>query len=82
MNNPITDLFKDAIDSIAEMTKGERMIKLAELATKEHLNQILPHEIIQLSFIQAIRQENGEIATVLKNWKENPHLDPRNDPTL
>ena len=59
------------------MTSRERMEKLCELATKEHLNQILPHEIMQLEMIQAIRISNGDIDKVLNNWAENPELDPR-----
>jgi len=71
------EFFKTQIDSVAKMTQKERMIKLCELSVKEHLQTIMPHEIIQLELIQAIRKENGEIAKVLKNWEENPELDPR-----
>lgn len=71
------NLFKDSIDSISKMDSRQRMIKLCELAVKQELKTILPHEIIQLELIQQIRKENGEIDKVLKNWAENPELDPR-----
>lgn len=69
--------FKNQIDSVANMTTLERNTLLCKLAVKEHLNTIEPHEIIQLGTIQAIRTANGEIDKVLKNWEENPDLDPR-----
>ena len=69
--------FKNQIDSVANMTTLERNTLLCKLAVKEHLNTIEPHEIIQLATIQAIRTANGEIDKVLKNWEENPELDPR-----
>jgi methyltransferase-like protein len=69
--------FKTKIDSVANMTTLERNTLLCKLAVKEHLNTIEPHEIIQLATIQAIRTTNGEIDKVLKNWEENPDLDPR-----
>ena len=69
--------FKNQIDSVANMTTLERNTLLCKLAVKEHLNTIEPHEIIQLTTIQAIRTANGEIDKVLKNWEENPELDPR-----
>jgi len=72
--------FKNQIKSVASMTKKERNILLCQLSVKEHLNTIEPHEIIQLATIQAIRQENGEIDAVLKNWEENPEYDPRKYP--
>jgi hypothetical protein len=71
------NLIKDSIDSVSKMTSKERMAKLCELAVKEQMKTIMPHEMIQLEMIQAIRKENGEIDKVLKNWKDNPHLDPR-----
>ena len=69
--------FKNQIDSVANMTTLERNTLLCKLAVKEHFNTIEPHEIIQLATIQAIRTANGEIDKVLKNWEENPDLDPR-----
>jgi methyltransferase-like protein len=69
--------FKNQIDSVANMTTLERNTLLCKLSVKEHLNTIEPHEIIQLATIQAIRTANGEIDKVLKNWEENPDLDPR-----
>lgn len=69
--------FKNQIDSVANMTTLERNTLLCKLAVKEHLNTIEPHEIIQLATIQAIRTANGEIDKVLKNWEDNPDLDPR-----
>jgi hypothetical protein len=69
--------FKNQIEGVASMTKKERNILLCQLSVKEHLNTIEPHEIIQLATIQAIRQANGEIDAVLKNWEENPDSDPR-----
>jgi hypothetical protein len=69
--------FKNQIASVASMTTKERNVLLCQLSVKEHLNTIEPHEIIQLATIQAIRQANGEIDAVLKNWEENPDLDPR-----
>lgn len=71
------EFFKTQIDSVAKMTQKERMIKLCELSVKEQMQTIMPHEIIQMELIQAIRKENGEIDKVLKNWEENPELDPR-----
>ena len=71
------NLFKTQIDKVANMTTKDRNFLLCQLATKEHLNTIMPHEIIQLEFIQLIRKENGEIDRVLKNWEEYPELDPR-----
>ncbi len=71
------NLIKNSIDDVSKMNKKERMIKLCELCVKQELGTILPHELIQLEFIQIIRRENGEIAKVLKNWAENPEVDPR-----
>ena len=68
---------KNGIESVANMTKRERNFLLCKLAAKEQMNTIMPHEIFQLAFIQAIRTANGEIDKVLKNWKEHPELDPR-----
>lgn len=71
------NLFKTQIERVANMTTKERNILLCQLAVKEHTKTIMPHEFIQLHFIQAIRTANGEIDRVLKNWEENPELDPR-----
>ncbi len=71
------NLIKDSIESVSKMDKKARMIKLCELSVKKELGTIMPHEAIQLEMIQAIRRENGEIDKVLKNWAENPELDPR-----
>ena len=71
------NLFKQQIDSVANMSTLERNSLLCKLAVKETQGTIMPHEIIQLETIQAIRTANGEIAKVLKNWEENPELDPR-----
>lgn len=65
------------IKNIAEMSTKDRNILLCELLAKEHLNTIELHEILQLEIIQAIREANGEIDAVLKNWRENPECDPR-----
>jgi hypothetical protein len=69
--------FKNQITNVSSMTTKDRNILLCQLSVKEHLNTIEPHEIIQLATIQAIRQANGEIDAVLKNWEENPDCDPR-----
>lgn len=69
--------FKKQIAHVASMTTLERNILLCQLSVKEHLNTIEPHELIQLAAIQSIRQANGEIDAVLKNWDENPDIDPR-----
>ncbi len=69
--------FTDQIESVSKLTTKERNVLLCQLATKEHFNTIMPHEILQLELIQAIRKANGEIDKVLKNWEENPELDPR-----
>lgn len=73
MNNLVTNSFK----VILEMPSKERNLLLCKLLTKEYLNTIMPDEIVQLSIIQAIRKENGEMDKVLKNWANNPDLDPR-----
>jgi len=73
MNN----IFKTQFESVSNMTTKERNFLLCQLAVKEQMNTIMPNKIMQLEFIQAIRTANGEIATVLKNWEENPELDPR-----
>jgi hypothetical protein len=75
--NDFNDFLKTQIEIVTKMTSRERMVKLCELAAKEHFGTILPHEIVQLETIQTIRKENGEIDKVLKNWEENPELDPR-----
>ena len=72
-----TNFFKTQMESVFNMTTLERNTLLCKLAVKEHLNTIEPHEIVQLTTIQAIRTANGEIDRVLKNWEENPELDPR-----
>jgi hypothetical protein len=74
MNNPISKLVSDLL----EMDPGKRMIKLCKLSAKEYNRTISPTEIIELETIQFIRKNNGEIDKVLKDWKENPDLDPRN----
>jgi hypothetical protein len=71
------NLIKNSLESISKMSTAERNKKLCELAVKEQFGSILPHEIIELEIIQAIRTENGEIDKVLKNWAEHPELDPR-----
>jgi len=71
------DYLKSQFKKLFVMSTKERNILLCELSLKEHLNTILPHESIQLSIIQSIRESNGEIDAVLKSWKENPDLDPR-----
>lgn len=71
------DFFRAQIEKAENMTTLERNSRLCELAVKEHMGTILPHEIIELETIQAIRTANGEIDKVLKNWEENPDLDPR-----
>jgi len=72
------NLIINSIKSVSDMTTKERNFLLCQLAAKEQMNVILPHEMLQLEFIQAIRRENGEIERVLKNWDENPECDPRN----
>ena len=69
--------FKDHIHKLRHMTTKKRNHLLCQLAAKEQLKTILPHEIITLTLIQAIRAANGEIDKVLKNWEQNPELDPR-----
>lgn len=71
------NLIISSIEEVKNMTSRERMVKLCQLLVKQELKQILPHEIMQLELIQQIRLQNGEIAKVLKNWEENPELDPR-----
>lgn len=73
----IKNLILNSIEEVNKMTSRERMIKLCELSVKKELNNILPHEIMQLELIQEIRRNNGEIDKVLKSWAENPELDPR-----
>lgn len=73
----IVDFFKEQIDKVSNMSTLERNSLLCKLAVKEMQGTIMPDEIIQLETIQAIRQANGEIAQVLKNWEEDPELDPR-----
>lgn len=70
-------MFEKLAHKISLMGKKERNVRLCVLAVKEKMNQIMPHEIIELSLIQALREANGEIAEVLKMWKEHPELDPR-----
>jgi hypothetical protein len=62
---------------IKTMSVLDRNRLLIELAVKEYNSTIMPQEIIQLQIIQAIRGANGEIDKVLKNWDENPDIDPR-----
>ena len=71
------NLIINSIDLISKMTTKERNSLLCKLVVKQELSTLLPHEVIQLSFIQEIRKENGEIDRVLKGWAENPELDPR-----
>jgi len=71
------NLIINSLEEVQKMTSRERMVKLCQLSVKQELNQILPHEIMQLELIQEIRRNNGEIDKVLKNWAENPELDPR-----
>jgi len=60
------------------MTTKDRNFLLYQLATKEYLNTIMPHEIIQLEFIQLIRKQNGEIDRVLKKLRRTPRIRPMN----
>ena len=76
-NTLLKTVFLDPIDAISKMTPKERMEKLCKLLVREQLCVILPHEIVQLEMIQAIRKANGEIDKVLQGWKDNPELDPR-----
>jgi len=77
LKEAMKNLITNSIEEVNKMTSRERMVKLCELSVKQELNQILPHEIMQLELIQEIRRNNGEIDKVLKNWAENPELDPR-----
>lgn len=77
LQGEIKNLILKSIDDVGKMTSRERMVKLCQLLVKKELNIILPHEIMQLEMIQEIRRNNGEIDKVLKNWAENPDLDPR-----
>jgi hypothetical protein len=77
LKEAMKNLITNSIEEVNKMTSRERMVKLCELSVKQELNQILPHEIMQLELIQEIRRNNGEINKVLKNWAENPELDPR-----
>jgi|TARA_R110000851_G_scaffold308922_2_gene468111 hypothetical protein len=70
------NIFKTQVDGVVNMTSKERNILLCQLAVKEHLNTIMPHEIIQLETIQLIRKENGEIDKVLKDREEHPDVNP------
>lgn len=70
-------LFKNKFDKISNMTTIQRNTLLCQLSVKEMYNILLPDEIIELQIIQAIRTANGEITQCLKNWEENPELDPR-----
>jgi hypothetical protein len=73
----MSNYFKTQWDEISKMSTMERNGLLCRLAVKDHLNTLLPHEAVQLEIIQAIRGANGEIDRVLKNWSDNPELDPR-----
>jgi len=77
LKEAMKNIITNSIEEVNKMTSRERMVKLCELSVKQELNQILPHEIMQLELIQEIRRNNGEIDKVLKNWAENPELDPR-----
>jgi hypothetical protein len=77
LKEAMNNLIINSIEEVNKMTSRERMVKLCQLLVKQELNQILPHEIMQLELIQEIRRNNGEIDKVLKNWAENPELDPR-----
>lgn len=69
--------FQKEWSKIEKMSVLERNSLLIQLAVKEHNSTIMPREIMQLQIIQAIRGANGEIEKVLKNWDENPDIDPR-----
>ena len=71
------NFFKTQWETISKMSTMERNGLLCQLAAKDHLKTIMPHEAVQMEIIQAIRTANGEIDKVLKNWEENPELDPR-----
>jgi len=71
------NFFKTQWETISKMSTMERNGLLCQLAVKDHLKTIMPHEAVQMEIIQAIRTANGEIVRVLKNWEENPELDPR-----
>ena len=62
---------------INAMSTKERNTLLCILSVKEYYGTIDPVEIVQLSYIQAIRTANGEIDKVKKGWDENPDTDPR-----
>lgn len=66
-----------AVRQVTEMGTRERNSLLCQLAVKDHLGILLPHEAMQLELIQEIRRNNGEIDRVLKGWAERPECDPR-----
>ena len=70
-------LLAQTISEVLNMPVRERNALLCELSVKEHTNTIMPDEIMKLEAIQSVRKANGEIDRVLKEWKENPDLDPR-----
>ena len=74
----IKNFFKTQWEMISKMSSMERNGLLCQLAAKDYLKTIMPHEFVQMEIIQTIRRTNGEIDRVLKNWEENPELDPRN----
>lgn len=76
----MTSFIKTQIETVLNMSTRERNMLLCQLSVKQLSNTILPHEIMQLETIQLIRKANGEIDRVLKNWEENPDLDPRKQP--
>ncbi len=73
MNN----FFKTEWEKISNMGTRQRNGLLCQLAMKDYSRTIMPNEVVQMQIIQAIRAANGEIDKVLKNWAENPELDPR-----
>ena len=72
------EYFKTQFQIISNMSSIERNSLLCQLSVKQMFNTMSLDEVLQFEIIQAIRTANGEIDKVLKNWEENPELDPRN----
>ena len=57
----------DTFEKVSKMDKQERILRLIHISVKELSGNSSVEELMELSMIQAIRFENGEIANVIKN---------------
>ena len=64
-------MIKPILEKVFLMDKKERLARVCTLAVKQKTGIINPFEIIELSAIQTIREQNGECDKVRREYISN-----------